>query len=178
METNTRFKKLSKLFFILGAAAVFACLAGTASDAAQIDGDRALEIALAHAGMTRADALHIEVELDREHGMAVYEVEFRSRDGSKFEYDIDAATGKILKQKRAVVTVPTGGTYISEERALEIALAHAGVAKADAAAARVKLEGRKNHTKYEVEFRTAGSKHEYEIDAVSGAIIEWEVKHY
>lgn len=42
----------------------------------------------------------LEVELEREHGQVIYEVELIDRRGRIWEMDIDAATAKVLNIKR------------------------------------------------------------------------------
>ncbi|MBQ7312426.1 MAG: PepSY domain-containing protein, partial [Clostridia bacterium] len=69
---------------------------GQASDKAYIGSDRAKEIALEHAGYTEANVLGIEVEMDYEKGVMVYEVEFHA-DAQEYDYDINAETGEIVK---------------------------------------------------------------------------------
>ena len=61
--------------------------------------DAAIKIALAHAGLERSAVRDLKCELDRENGTMVYEVEFESGQFD-YEYDIDAASGKILKSKK------------------------------------------------------------------------------
>ena len=39
----------------------------------------------------------MEMDVDTEHGAIVYEIEIKY-DGSKYEFEIDGATGKILKR--------------------------------------------------------------------------------
>lgn len=58
----------------------------------------AKEIALKEAGINADDATFVKAKQDYENGVAVYEVEFLSG-GKEYEYDIDAATGAILKQE-------------------------------------------------------------------------------
>jgi uncharacterized membrane protein YkoI len=64
-----------------------------------ISKEAAINAALAHAGLKRADVRDLKCELDRENGIMVYEVEFESG-LFDYEYDIDAVTGKILKSKK------------------------------------------------------------------------------
>ena len=72
----------------------------TAKDAAETIGrDDALSAALKNAGISPDDAGQVKVEKDREDGRTVYEVEFKA-DGYEYEYEIDAATGAVLKQER------------------------------------------------------------------------------
>ncbi|MBO5796964.1 MAG: PepSY domain-containing protein, partial [Clostridia bacterium] len=61
--------------------------------------DKAKEKALAHAKVTADKATALRVELDRDDGRTVYEVEFRA-DGYEYEYEIDATTGDVLKYDR------------------------------------------------------------------------------
>ena len=55
--------------------------------------------ALKHAGLTEDSIRELDMELDREDGVLVYEIEFKAG-GYEYEYTIDAATGKILAQER------------------------------------------------------------------------------
>lgn len=61
--------------------------------------EAAVKIALAHAGLERAQVRDLQCELDRENGIMVYEVEFESGQYD-YEYDIEATTGKVLKSKK------------------------------------------------------------------------------
>ena len=59
---------------------------------------KAKSIALNHAGVSESKAYDMEIELDEEDGMLVYEVEFKSG-GMEYSYEINAATGAIIKQE-------------------------------------------------------------------------------
>ncbi len=59
---------------------------------------KAKSIALNHAGVSESKAYDMDIELDEEDGKLVYEVEFKSG-GMEYDYEIDAATGTILKQE-------------------------------------------------------------------------------
>lgn len=60
--------------------------------------DSAKEIALNHAGVKAEDAYELEAELDRDDGITVYEIEFKSGD-IEYEYKIDASNGAILEHE-------------------------------------------------------------------------------
>ena len=62
--------------------------------------NEALSVALNAANLTR-DSIDLlkKVKLDYEHGRKVYEIEFY-QGGFEYEFDIDAATGAILKSKK------------------------------------------------------------------------------
>ncbi|MDR1137009.1 MAG: PepSY domain-containing protein, partial [Synergistaceae bacterium] len=60
--------------------------------------EKAKSIALAHANISESDIRKYEAELDRNHGRAVYEIEFNI-DRTEYEYEIDAVTGEIMLAK-------------------------------------------------------------------------------
>ena len=68
---------------------------GTAQD---IGYAKAKSIALNHAGVSENEAYDMNIELDDEDGTLVYEVEFKSG-GMEYSYEINAATGTILKHE-------------------------------------------------------------------------------
>ena len=69
------------------------------SEAAQSIGyAKAKSIALNHAGVSESKAYDMDVELDDEDGKLVYEIEFKSGN-MEYDYEINAATGAILKHE-------------------------------------------------------------------------------
>lgn len=58
--------------------------------------DAAKKIALDTVGAGANDVYALKVELDREKGVMIYEVEF-DYNGYEYEFDIDAKTGKVIK---------------------------------------------------------------------------------
>ena len=71
---------------------------GTAQD---IGHAKAKSIALNHAGVSENEAYDMEIELDDEDGALVYEVEFKSG-GMEYSYEINAASGAILKHEAEI----------------------------------------------------------------------------
>ena len=59
---------------------------------------KAKSVALNHAGVSEGKAYDMDIELDDEDGTLVYEVEFKSG-GMEYSYEINAATGAILKHE-------------------------------------------------------------------------------
>lgn len=57
---------------------------------------KAKSIALAHAGLKESSVDYIKVELDKDDGVSIYEVEFY-KDNIEYKYEISAKTGKILE---------------------------------------------------------------------------------
>lgn len=72
---------------------------GASGSAADIGQNAAKQAALNHAGLSESQVNRMEVEMDHDDGRLEYQVEFRCG-GVEYEYDIDAATGNILKYKR------------------------------------------------------------------------------
>ena len=58
-----------------------------------------MEIALSHAGFSQSNVRDLDVEKDKKKGSIVYEVDFEAN-GYEYDYDIDAATGEIVKQDK------------------------------------------------------------------------------
>ena len=71
------------------------------SGGADIGHAKAKSIALKHAGVSESKAYDMEIELDDEDGTLVYEVEFKSG-GMEYSYEINAATGAILKHETEI----------------------------------------------------------------------------
>ena len=130
----------------------------------------------------------------------VYEVEFKSG-GYEYDYDINALTGDIVKHSKeknddyTAVQTPSenqsqqsndknsSGSFsdnaqsqaeISADKAKEIALSHAAVAAADAAYIKAELDYDDGRLIYDIEFVAKNIEYEYEIDAGSGKIIDFD----
>ena len=71
------------------------------SGSADIGHAKAKSIALNHAGVSENKAYDMEIELDDEDGTLVYEVEFKFG-GMEYSYEINAATGAILKHEAEI----------------------------------------------------------------------------
>ena len=68
------------------------------SGSADIGHAKAKSIAMNHAGVSENEAYDMDIELDDEDGILVYEVEFKSGN-MEYDYEINAATGAILKHE-------------------------------------------------------------------------------
>lgn len=75
-------------------------VSGNASANAElITRDKAIEIALSHAKFEQKDVINLTADLDREYGIAEWEVEF-DKDGFEYSYDINASTGEIINSNK------------------------------------------------------------------------------
>ncbi|MBP3685468.1 MAG: PepSY domain-containing protein [Clostridia bacterium] len=66
---------------------------------ADVGRDKALALALKHAGLEKETVHDVDVDADREQKKAVYEVSFE-KDGVEYDYVISAETGEILSHKK------------------------------------------------------------------------------
>ncbi|OUN84397.1 cell wall protein [Flavonifractor sp. An52] len=156
---------------------------GTASQSGYVGVDAATQTALTHAGVQQSQLDYLEADYDYEDGRMVYEVEF-GVSGVEYEYDIDAATGAIIKAEQEGQTIqtpapgqtqqPQGGSSgtISSQEARDIALSNAGVALSDTRELEVELES--DDGCYKVEFKSGQYEYEYEISVADGRILSAE----
>ena len=157
--------------------------------------------ALSHAGVAEADVCWLKADFDRDDGVYYYELEF-SANGVKYDYEINATTGEVIKfeQEQAGnlsgngsgnsgsgtgTGTGTGNQYgngtgtgtgelIGEAAAKAAALANAGVSEADCTKLKCELDREHGSYVYEVEFDVGRMEYEYEIDAYTGAILKAE----
>lgn len=59
----------------------------------------AIEIALAHAGVTEADIYDLDIDLDYEMNGTFWEIDFKSA-GFEYDYEINAVTKEIVKSHK------------------------------------------------------------------------------
>lgn len=162
-----------------------------ASGSGEITVEQAKSIALANVGVSAEKATFTQAQLDDD---GHYEVDFYT-DSNRYDFEIDAQTGSILEkectsnetapseesvqqQETAASDVPaasdqqSSSDVIGVEAAKKIALNHAGVSNASFREA--KLDSDDGVRIYEIEFVAGDSSYEYEINAYTGNIIDWE----
>ena len=169
---------------------------GEASSKSYIGKDAALSAALKAAGLSKDQVKNIEIELDYEHGVMVYEVEF-DRGFDEYSYDIDAKTGEVVAYDNEingkevefdsntncngkghhddddddkVVNVPAEDV-IGKDAAKSAALKHAGLTAAQVTELSVELDRENGKLVYDVEFKSAGYEYDYDIDAAKGTVL-------
>lgn len=67
---------------------------------AGITASDATEAALKHAGLDKSQVSDIDVDLDRDNGKLIYEVDFNSGN-TEYDYDIDAETGEVISADKS-----------------------------------------------------------------------------
>ncbi len=158
--------------------------------ASYINQDAAKTAALSHAGVAAANAVFTKVQQDYENGRVVYEIDFYSGN-TEYDYEIDATTAAVLSfdyetDYRAPVTSnggttpPNGGTtsqstnYISQDQAKFIALSTAGLSTSQVTFTKQSLDYDDGRAVYEIDFISGDMEYDFEIDAVSGTVIEYD----
>lgn len=147
--------------------------------------DKAKQIALDHAGLTASGVQFIKTKSDWDDGRTVYEIEFVVKSGNvwkEYDYEIDAATGKIVDYdydaETSYTTGQTTGTAVSLDEAKQIALDHAGLTASSVQFVKAKTDRDDGRTVYEIEFIVkSGStvkEYDYEIDASTGKIMDYD----
>ncbi len=155
--------------------------AASRQSSTDIGAEKAKSIALEHAGISAADADYLYAQLDRDDGLRIYDVEFFS--GSReYDYEIDAATGTILSfdydAERSFASSSTGstasasGSYLSEARIKEIVEEAAGTT---GTFYELKMDRDDGRVVYEGTMRSGWTEYEFEVDASTGRILDWDV---
>ena len=167
----------------------------SAMKAGQISVEDAKAAAFAHAGLKEKDVVlkKAALDMDDDRGILKYDVDFYAAD-KDFEYDIDAATGAVIKAERERMDAEdyaemkaikesmknkdaAKAADLNEEGALDIALKHAGVAKSDVTRKNVHcdFDDDLGKTVFDVEFHVGIKEYNYDIDPVTGEICKFDV---
>lgn len=172
-------------------------------DGKELTQEQAKEIALKHAGLVADAVTVIKEKTDIDDGRLIYELEFYTGDYQKYEYEIDGRNGEILawdfdsdsayarqdaqgRQTKAAAGDTAGGKRpdrasdkkggISREDAKAAALTRAGLKEGQVIWGQVYKEHDDGRLIYKGEFFHNQMEYEFEMDAVSGEILDWDVE--
>lgn len=172
-------------------------------DGKELTQEQAKEIALKHAGLAADAVTVIKEKTDIDDGRLIYELEFYTGDYQKYEYEIDGRNGEILawdfdsdsayarqdaqgRQTKAAAGDTAGGKRpdrasdkkggISREDAKAAALTRAGLKEGQVIWGQVYKEHDDGRLIYKGEFFHNQMEYEFEMDAVSGEILDWDVE--
>ncbi len=160
---------------LIGTVTVAAVSAAARNNA--IGSDQAINFALADAGVDPAVAQVGRAEFDYENGHFVYEIEFIAN-GVEYDYLIKASDGSVVKKESEVKNAAqvnngaqtNNAQTITLEDAKAAALADAGLSEGDVTFTKTASDFDDGRQVYDVEFYTADTEYEYEIDASNGQI--------
>lgn len=148
-------------------------LVACGSNKASITENEAKNIATEKFNLTSDEVNFTKVKKEHDDGIEKYEIEFKT-DNGKFEVEVNAETGEIIKFEEALVENITieEDNIISEEEAKDIVLDKVeGASESDIS--KFKLEKDDSILKYEGEIRYEGKEYDFEINAETGEVIEW-----
>ena len=134
--------------------------------------DEALSIALVEADLTQADISRERVEYDRDDGMEIYEVEFRSGD-YEYSYDIDASNGRVMAGEyeiRGRVASNRNAELISTSEAEMIVRS---LIDSNADYVRIRSDYDDGIYIYEADMYAQGIDYEVELNAATGDVIKF-----
>lgn len=157
-----------------------------------IDINAAKRAALSDAGADASQVIFTKARLDREDGVMVYELEFCTST-HEHEYEINAATGAICSHsvepcshsgrhhssqhhsdQHHDAPQSSAAVLIGADEAKNAALTHAGCSASEVTFTKTELDYDDGGAVYEIEFRKGWAKYEYEIDAATGDVLEYE----
>ena len=164
--------------------------------------EQAQELALKNAGLEANQVTFLKQKTDLDDGRLIYEIEFYTNAYQKYDYDVDSQTGQIIawdfdndsvyaKQdasyqnqqgksqktsKQQTESSSETNRSISLEDAKASALKHANLKNNQVTWGRVYKEYDDGRLIYKGEFYHNMLEYEFEVDAVSGAIVDWDVE--
>lgn len=169
-------KRIRTAIALLAALAMVMVMSASAFADGVIGSKAAMTKALNNAGLKRTEVKYRSVEYDSEEG--VYDVEFtKKKNGAKYEYELDAATGKIYeksvdyKYKRN-----TSRSKIGKIAARKKVAKFSGISYNTIKKGTCRYEYDDREGAYEVKFTKSGRRYDYEVLAPTGKIIEYSWK--
>lgn len=139
----------------------------------EISRDEALAIALANASVPEADAYNVKLERDGDNGIPLWDIEFETEYGD-YDFEVALSGGRIVGADYEVDDEwldRLGGSPVTADEAKAILQSKApGVEAGDIALREEHSDGR---LRYEGEAYGGGMKYEFEMDAATGVIYDW-----
>ena len=140
----------------------------------EISGDEALAIALDNASVPEPNAYNVKVERDGDNGIPIWDIEFET-DYGDYDFEVAISGGRIVGADYEVDEEwldrlsRHGGGPLSAGQAQDIVAAKAP----DASSFLIREEHSDGRLRYEGEAYGGGMKYEFEMDAATGVIYDW-----
>lgn len=155
---------------------------GEVNKSQYIGKDKALNIALAKAGLKKSQISGCEVEFECDDGNITYDIEFYCG-SAEYEFEIDATTGNIIEYEtdgdgyegshHKNSADNSGSKSIGRSRAKEIALAKAGLTASQIHDYEIELDD----GEYEIDFKYQNMEYEVDIDAKTGRVLKFDKEY-
>ena len=151
----------------------------TSEPAADTTLEQAKQAALKHAGLTASEVTFVKTKKDFDDGQWIYEIEFVVQSGNSYqEYDYEISTlGKVLSydyDAESYTPPKQDSATKTEDEVRGIALAKVPGAKAEHCS--LWLDRDDGRLLYEGKIIYNQMEYEFEIDAYSGTILEWDAE--
>lgn len=153
--------------------------------------EAAEEAAFNDAGVKKEEVTNIRTNLELDDGRYIYDVEFFVGN-VEYDYEILAENGDIVEKDKEVRKHLAGNDnsaanatssdkaadketdkFIGVEKARKIALEHAGLKADEVTNMSVDLDRHERIPEYEIEFFYGDMEYEYDIDAVTGKVLDF-----
>lgn len=147
----------------------------TSKPAAQLSKTEALAKAYAYADAKESQVQLLEAKKESDDGRTYYEVKFIFNN-QKYDIDVNVESGKITDCDVETIkeTASTNSQKLSKSEAL--ALIQAKVKGVDTSRIEIELDEDDGKMVYEGEFYHNGKEYEFEMNAKTGAFLEWNVE--
>ena len=148
------------------------CVTATATSKRSIQVEDGIGITLNGARFTPRDAAGKQVPVFLYNGTTYAPIRaVCEAAGMEVSYDSATDTVELVTADRVASQKPESSSYITQSRAKKIALADAGVKAANAVFLKASLDWDDGRAQYEVEFYSGNTEYDYDIDALTGAIL-------
>ena len=136
--------------------------------------EQAKAAALSDAKLSSSQVTFVSAHMDFDDGRWVYEIEFVS--GSKeYDYEIDAVTGKVLERDYDAESYqPSQPAAVSADSVKKLVLSKVPGAQFKHIR-EFKLDEDDGRLVYEGEIKYRGVEYEFEVDAGTGKILDWDI---
>ncbi len=92
-------RKIGIYTLVLCCSLLGGCTRDNTENQAKLSQEEAKTIALEHAGLATDQITFTKSEMDKDYAQEHYDIEFHTKDGMEYDYEIDAHNGNILEWK-------------------------------------------------------------------------------
>ena len=164
-------KTFTSTLVLLSALMLTAC--SESNTGKSISEDKATDIVLKDAKLTKKEVSNFQIKSDKEDGKATYEIDFDT-DKKEYDYTVNAETGKILEKstdsKGLSGAKDLTKDSISQDKAKSIVLKDANVKEEDTSKMAIEKDMDGTTSTYEVAFTANNKEYEYTVNAKTGEI--------
>lgn len=167
-------KKTVTVGLILLSTLVLTACSETSADKS-ISKDKATDIALKDAKLTKKEVSNFQIKSDEEDGKATYEIDFET-DKKDYDYTVNAKNGKIVEKSTDNKGISGAKDLtkdsISQDKAKSIVLKDANIKEKDTSMMSIEKAMDGTTSTYEITFTVNNKEYDYTVNAKTGEIIE------